>query len=192
MDKARAIIEFWVNEVGPSGWYNSTEVLDQTIRDRFMTDWEAAKSGAFDAWSRCPEKSLALLILLDQFPRNMFRDDPRAFATDKKAREVANLSIEQGFDKRTAEPQRQFYYLPLMHSECLQHQERSVRLIKDRMPESGDSNLLHAKVHREVIRMFGRFPYRNAALNRTNTAPEQEFMDGGGYGKIVQDMGVAA
>lgn len=192
MDKARAIIEFWINEVGPSGWYQSTEALDQSIRDRFMADWEDAKSCAFDTWARCPEKSLALLIILDQFPRNMFRDDPRAFATDKKAREVANLAIELGFDKRTQEPQRQFYYLPLMHSECLQHQERSVRLIKDRMPTSGESNLLHAKVHREVIRKFGRFPYRNAALDRANTAPEQEFLDDGGYGKIVQKMNVAA
>lgn len=192
MDKARAIIEFWVNDVGPEGWYNSTDVLDQTIKDRFMAEWEAAKDGAYDAWARCPEKSLALLILLDQFPRNMFRNDPRAFATDKKAREVASLAIEQGFDQRTDEPQRQFYYLPLMHSECLQHQERSVRLIKDRMPVSGGSNLLHAKVHREVIRKFGRFPYRNAALDRVNTAQEQVFLDEGGYGKIVQDMSVAA
>lgn len=192
MDKARAIIEFWVNEVGPSGWYQSTDALDQTIRGRFMADWDAANSGAFDAWARCPEKSLALLILLDQFPRNMFREDARSFASDKKAREVANLAIEQGFDKRTAEPQRQFYYLPLMHSECLQHQERSVRLIKDRMPETGENNLLHAKAHREVIRKFGRFPHRNTALARSNTETEQVFLDAGGYGKVVQDMNVAA
>jgi uncharacterized protein (DUF924 family) len=192
MDKARAIIEFWVNEVGPKGWYQSTDALDQSIRDTFMDDWEAAKTGAYDGWARCPDKALALLILLDQFPRNMFRDDKRAFSTDKKAREVANLAIDQGFDKRTDEPQRQFYYLPLMHSECLQHQERCVRLIKDRMPVTGENSLLHARVHREVIRMFGRFPYRNATLNRVNTAPEQTFLDEGGYGKIVQNMSVPA
>ncbi len=192
MDKARAIIEFWVNEVGPRGWYQGTDALDQSIRDKFMDDWEAAKTGAYDGWARCPEKSLALLILLDQFPRNMFRDDPRAFATDKKAREVASVAIEQGFDKRNEEPQRQFYYMPFMHSECLQHQERSVRLIKDRLPESGESNILHAKVHREVIRKFGRFPYRNGALNRTSTLQEQKFMDEGGYGTITKKMEKAA
>jgi uncharacterized protein (DUF924 family) len=192
MDKARAIIEFWVDEVGPKGWYQGTDALDQSIRDKFMEDWEAAKAGTYDGWARCPEKSLALLILLDQFPRNMFRDDPRAFSTDKKAREVANLAIEQGFDKRTDEPQRQFYYLPLMHSECLQHQERCVRLIKDRMPEYGDSNLLHAKVHREVIRKFGRFPYRNDVLGRTNTPPEQAFIKDGGYRAISEKLEAAA
>ncbi len=192
MDKAQAIIEFWVDEVGPQGWYQGTDALDKSIRDKFMSDWEAAKAGDYDGWARCPRKSLALLILLDQFPRNMFRDDPRAFSTDKKAREVANLAIEQGYDQRTDEPQRQFYYLPFMHSECLQHQERCVRLIKNRMSESGGSNLLHAKVHREVIRKFGRFPYRNDALGRSNTSQEQKFMDDGGYGKITQDMQKAA
>ncbi len=192
MDKAQAIIEFWVNDVGPDGWYQSTEALDQSIRDQFMDDWHAAKDGAYDCWARRTEKSLALLILLDQFPRNMFREDARAFSTDKKAREVANLAIEQGFDLRTDEPQRQFYYLPFMHSECLQHQERCVRLVKERMPVAGESNLMHAKVHREVIRLFGRFPYRNAAFGRTNTEAEQKFLDEGGYGKIVQEMSVPA
>ena len=192
MDKARAIIEFWVNEVGPSGWYLGTDALDQSIRDKFMDDWEAAKTGAYDGWARCPEKSLALLILLDQFPRNMFREDPRAFATDKKAREVASVAIEQGFDKRNDEPQRQFYYMPFMHSECLQHQERSVRLIKDRLPESGAGNILHAKVHREVIRTFGRFPYRNGALSRSSTLQEQKFMEDGGYAAISKKIEKAA
>lgn len=192
MDKAQEIIEFWVNDVGPKGWYQSTEELDQTIRDRFMDDWNDAKAGKYDGWTTCPEKSLALLILLDQFPRNMFRQDGQAFATDKKAREVANKAIEGGFDLRTPEPQRQFYYLPFMHSECLQHQERSVRLIKKRMTEEDNTNLLHAKVHREVIRMFGRFPYRNAALSRVSTPAEQEFMDRGGYGRITEDMKSAA
>ncbi len=192
MDKAQEIIEFWVNDVGPKGWYQSTEELDQTIRDRFMDDWHRAKAGQYDGWMTCPDKSLALLILVDQFPRNMFREDGQAFATDKKAREVANKAIESGFDLRTPEPERQFYYLPFMHSECLQHQERCVRLMKKRMTESDGSNLLHAKVHREVIRLFGRFPYRNFALSRSSTPAEQEFIDRGGYGRITEDMKTAA
>jgi uncharacterized protein (DUF924 family) len=192
MDKAQEIIEFWVNDVGPSGWYNGTEALDQTIRDRFLPDWEAAKSGAYDSWGSYPDKSMALLILLDQFPRNMFRNDPNAFATDQKAREVANSAIEQGFDLRTDEPQRQFFYLPLMHSECLTHQERCVRLMMERMTQSGAGNLLHAQVHREVIRKFGRFPYRNVALGRASTTAEEDFIGKGGYQQIVEEMQTAA
>lgn len=192
MDKARAIIEFWINEVGPSGWYQASEELDQTIRDRFLKDWELAKAGEFHLWGSCPEKSLALLILLDQFPRNMFRNDAKAFSTDKKAREVASHAIEHGYDLRTPEPERQFYYMPLMHSECLTHQERCVRLMKHRMPNAGDGNLLHAKAHRELIRKFGRFPYRNESLGRSSTANEQEFIDNGGYMQMTQDIQTAA
>ena len=192
MDKAQEEIEFWVNEVGPSGWYQGSDELDQEIRDRFGADWEKAKAGKYDSWGWCPDKSLALLILLDQFPRNMFRGDKQAFSTDKKAREVANHAIEHGYDKRCAEPQRQFYYLPFMHSECLTHQERCVRLIKKRMIEGEGGNLLHAKVHREVIRKFGRFPYRNVALGRRSTSLEEQFMDNGGYQKMTQDIQAAA
>jgi len=192
MGRAQDIISFWINEVGPKGWYLQSDELDQDIRTRFMEDWNIAKTGGYDSWARCPEKSLALLVLLDQFPRNMFRNDPCAFSTDKKAREVANLGIEQGFDTRCPEPQRQFYYLPLMHSECLQHQERSVRLIKERLKETGEGNLLHAKVHREVIRLFGRFPYRNEALERSSTQQERHFLDQGGYGSLTKQIQNAA
>ena len=192
MDKAQAIVSFWVDEVGPGGWYNPTDDLDQEIRDRFMADWTHAAKGGYDSWSCCPEKSLALLILLDQFPRNMFRDDLRAFATDRKAVEVATHTVDAGYDMRTPEPERQFYYLPFMHSECLTHQERCVRLMKCRMPKSGAENLLHAKAHRQVIRLYGRFPYRNDALGRDSTDAEQAFMDKGGYGRITRELQAAA
>lgn len=192
MDKAQAIVEFWVNEVGPDGWYNPTDDLDQTIRDRFLADWEAAKSGEYDGWAYCPDKSLALLILLDQFPRNMFRGESDAFVTDKKAVEVATHAIDAGYDLRTDEPQRQFYYLPFMHSECLTHQERCVRLIKCRMREGGAENLLHAKAHRAVIRLYGRFPYRNSALGRSSTPAEEAFMSSGGYGALTEELEAAA
>ncbi|GGA10805.1 DUF924 family protein [Neptunicoccus cionae] len=192
MDKAKEIIEFWINEVGPSGWYQSTKALDNKIKDRFMDDYEAAKKGDYDGWGSCPDKSLALLILLDQFPRNMFREDPRAFATDAKALKVAAHAIDEGYDMRTDEPQRQFYYLPFMHSECLTHQERCVRLIAKRMSANGSTNLLHAKVHRAVIRKFGRFPYRNNALGRNSTQGEVAFLENGGYQQMTQDVKAAA
>ncbi|MCP5076073.1 MAG: DUF924 domain-containing protein [Rhodobacteraceae bacterium] len=188
MEKAQRVLEFWINEVGPPGWYQGSDALDQTIRDRFLLDWEMASRGELDSWKSYPDKSLALVILVDQFPRNMFRNDPRAFATDKRARCVASKALVAGFDKRTPEPQRQFYYLPLMHSECLTDQERCVRLIKTRMPDSDQGNLTHAKVHREIIRMFGRFPYRNEALGRKSTDAEKTFIDDGGYQKILNDI----
>jgi uncharacterized protein (DUF924 family) len=192
MDKAQKIIQFWINDVGPKGWYQGTPDLDQMIQDRFMDDWELAKAGKYDSWGCCPEKSLALIILLDQFPRNMFRGDPRSFATDAKARAVASHAIEHGYDKNIQAPQRQFFYLPFMHSECLPHQERCVRLIKNRMPEGGKGHLLHARVHREVIRMFGRFPYRNETLGRVTTPAEQTFINDGGYQQITQRLQAAA
>jgi len=179
MADAREIIRFWVDEVGPAGWYNSTEELDAMIQERFGEDWEKAAAGEYHEWACDPEKSMALLILLDQFPRNMFRGSGRAFCTDRKAVCVAKKAIDMGFDMRCAEPQRQFYYLPLMHSESLTDQERCVRLMKTRMPNTGEGSLLHAKVHREVIRKFGRFPYRNDALERKTTLQEVAYLEAG-------------
>lgn len=192
MDKAQAIRDFWINEVGLDGWYVEDEELDSSIRARFMSDWETARDGGYDSWAFCPDKVMSLLILLDQFPRNMFRGDPRAFSTDRKAREVANHAIDVGYDLRWDEPERQFFYMPLMHSECLTHQERCVRLVLSRMPQTGGANLPHAKAHREVIRLFGRFPYRNDALGRESTAAEAEFFGNGGYGSLLSQVGAAA
>lgn len=188
MADANEIIDFWVNEVGPDGWYNSTEELDATIQERFGETWERASLGEYCEWGRDPDRVLALLILLDQFPRNMFRGLDRAFATDRKALCVAKKAIELGFDMRVPEPQRQFFYLPLMHSESLTDQDRCVRLMMTRMPEGGEANLMHAKVHREVIRQFGRFPYRNAALGRQMTRQEDLYLKSGGYGETVRKL----
>ncbi|MCP5088469.1 MAG: DUF924 domain-containing protein [Rhodobacteraceae bacterium] len=188
MEKAQEILDFWIEEVGPAGWYQGSGDLDQTIRDRFMADWEAAARGDLDSWKSYPDKSLALVVLVDQFPRNMFRNDRRAFSSDKRARCVASKALVAGFDKRTPEPQRQFFYLPLMHSECLTDQERCIRLMKTRMTQTGANNLTHARVHREIIRMFGRFPYRNEALGRESTNAERVFIQDGGYQKILDDI----
>lgn len=188
MSTAEQINDFWINDVGPKGWYQSTDQIDQDIRDRFMDDVIAAKQGDYNDWGCWPTASLALLILLDQFPRNLFRNDARSFSTDKKALCLAKKTIEKGFDWRTPEPERQFYYLPLMHSESLTDQDRCVRLLNSRMSGSGDGNIRHARVHREIIRKFGRFPYRNEALQRTTTPLEADFLKNDGYQEIMSTL----
>jgi uncharacterized protein (DUF924 family) len=182
------VVSYWVEEVGPAGWYRVDAEVDATIRDRFAETWEAARGGVLAGWRCGPDHSLAYLILTDQFPRNMFRDDARAFATDRAARAAALRAIGQRWDMRVAEPERQFFYLPLMHSEVLADQEHGLRLILTRLPRTGAQNLLHARAHREVIRRFGRFPYRNEVLGRRTTSEEQSFLDGGGYGGVVREL----
>ena len=185
------ILTFWLDETGPEGWYNPTDTLDQTIRDRFGPALQSAIDGSFGLWLTYPSGTLAYLILTDQLPRNMFRGQGRAFDTDHLARAAAKMAIERNWDLNIDEPARQFFYLPLMHSENLCDQDRCVRLMKDRMPETGESNLLHAQAHREVIRMFGRFPYRNEALSRSATRNEAEYLDQGGYGQTVRQLQAA-
>ncbi|MDQ2095245.1 DUF924 family protein [Rhodalgimonas zhirmunskyi] len=186
------ILEFWLDEVGPKGWYEASDELDDTIRERFLPAWEAACEGRFSLWLTYPSGALAYIILLDQFPRNMFRGEAKAFCSDKIALAAAKAAVHKGWDMKIDEPARQFFYLPMMHSECLSDQDRSVRLIKERMPETGEPNLLHAKAHREVIRTFGRFPYRNDALDRRSTDTEADYVDGGGYGSTVREMQAAS
>jgi len=178
----QSILDFWLNEAGQEGWYKIDPEFDETIRKRFLRAWSAAKTGAFDHWLISPDSALALLILLDQFPRNMFRGSAEAFSSDERALRLAKLAVARGHDMKVAEPARQFFYLPLMHSENLQDQDRCARLMKCRMPETGPNNLPHARAHREVIRKFGRFPYRNEALHRHSTAPELDYVSAGGYG----------
>ena len=134
---AAEVLAFWIDEVGPTGWYNSTEALDETIRSRFLGAWEQGAAGGLSDWLQNAEGALAYVILLDQFPRNMFRGAGQAFATDKKALCAAKCAITKGWDLKTGEPARQFFYLPLMHSECLSDQDRCIRLMKERMPETG-------------------------------------------------------
>lgn len=178
---AAEVNEFWLNEIGPAGWFGGGEALDQTIRDRFRAAWDDAAALVAE-WKITPEGALAALILIDQFPRNMFREDPRAFATDAMARALATEVIGEGFDMQTAPPQRNFFYLPYVHSEDLADQDRGVELIEERV---GGEHLRHAILHRDAIRAFGRFPWRNNALGRTSTPEEQALMEAGGYGALV-------
>ncbi len=172
------ILAFWLDEVGPRGWYEPDAALDARVRERFGATWEAARRGGRHDWIVAPRQNLALIILLDQFPRNMFREDARAFASDARALAAAKGAVGRGFDLTIEPPARQFFYLPMMHSEVVSEQARSVRLFA--MRGEGD-NLDHARAHRAVIRRFGRFPYRNAALGRASTAAEREWLEAGGY-----------
>ena len=188
MTNPEDILGFWLDETGPSGWYEGGETLDETIRVRFGDAYQRAVQGGLSLWLTYPTGTLAYIILTDQFPRNMFRGTARAFATDKVARAAAKAAIARGWDMRIDEPARQFFYMPLVHAECLVDQDRGVRLIKTRMPETGEGNLLHAKAHREVIRRFGRFPTRNEALSRTDTEQEKAFLQNGGYSGILNEL----
>ncbi|AXI47015.1 DUF924 domain-containing protein [Sulfitobacter sp. SK012] len=182
------VLEFWLDEVGPSGWYDSSDALDAQIIDRFGPAWEAARAGSFSLWLTYPSGALAYLILTDQFPRNMFRGKAEAFATDRASLAVAKSSIKKGWDMAIDEPARQFFYMPMMHSENLCDQERCIRLMIERMPQTGASNMLHARAHREVIRQFGRFPYRNEALDRAGTQNEKVYVTQGGYGTTIRSL----
>ena len=182
------ILAFWIDEVGPDRWYAKDEALDARVRDLFEETWEAAMEGRFGLWLTYPSGALAYILLLDQFPRNMYRDNGKAFASDEIALAAAKQAIWRGWDMKIDEPARQFFYLPLMHSENLCDQDRCIRLLKERMQETGDSNLLHARAHREGIRDFGRFPTRNSALDRSSTAAERAYVEQGGYGATLRKL----
>lgn len=178
------VLSFWLDEVGQSRWYIQDESLDRECLARFGTTWEGACAGQYSLWLTYPTGALAYIILTDQLSRNMFRDSAKAFASDQIALAAAKAAIDKGWDMRIDEPARQFFYMPLMHSENLCDQERAVRLICQR----SRGNLLHARAHREVIRQFGRFPYRNKALSRATTPHEADYVSSGGYGETVRAL----
>ena len=188
MTNPEDILAFWLDEVGPDGWYAGGDELDAEICDRFQDAYNRACGGALSLWLTYPSGTLAYVILIDQFARNMYRDTPRAFSGDRMARAAAKAAIARGWDKRIDEPARQFFYMPLVHSECLVDQDRAVRLILTRMPKIGTDNLLHAKAHREVIRRFGRFPNRNQVVGRETPLAEAKFLKDGGYSGIVRAL----
>lgn len=171
------VVSFW-HEAGPDRWFEKDTDFDKEIRERFFDTYEAAAAGKLSHWEQSAQSALALLILLDQFPRNMFRDDARAFATDPLARAVAAGAIVRGFDSQVPEELRKFFYLPFEHSEDLADQERCIALNK---AAGNVENLKWAEIHADIIRRFGRFPHRNAALGRATTSEEKDFLDSGGF-----------
>ena len=181
------IVTFW-SEIGPEKWYAVDPALDATIRTRYLETWVNAARGDYRDWLGSARGALGYLILTDQFPRNMFRGESRAFATDRLARTAAVLATQREWDLQLPEPIRQFFYLPFMHAETVPDQDRAVCLIVARMPQTGAENLLHARAHREVSRRFGRFPHRNDVLGRPSTPEEAAFLDAGGYGATVRQL----
>ncbi len=187
MTQPEEILEYWLDDIGEAGWYEASDALDVDIRSRFAAAWDGATTGAYGLWLTYPAGALAYIILTDQFPRNMFRGTPKAFASDKNARAAARIAIGRDWDLSIAEPARQFFYMPLEHAEAILDQNRAVRLFADRMPSS-KSNLLHACAHRSVIRQFGRFPFRNEVLGRETTAAEAAWLADGAYGGEVRRL----
>jgi uncharacterized protein (DUF924 family) len=171
------VLAFW-RDAGPEKWFAKDDGFDAACRENFLATYEAAAAGGLSAWETTPESTLALLIVLDQFPRNMFRGDARTFAADPLARAVANRALARGFDRQLVLADRQFMYLPFEHSELLADQERAVALFK----ATGDTELVKwAELHLDIIRRFGRFPHRNKVLGRATTPDEQAFLDDGGF-----------
>lgn len=185
--QAAKILRYW-SDLGPKGWYAGGAALDRDIEARFADTWREAARGGFLNWQSCPRGMLAYLLVTDQFPRNMFRGDARAFATDARARAVASRAWQHKSDLDIDSPLRQFFYLPFMHAESSFDQNLSVCLVKARLPAAGDT-MRHALAHREIIRRFRRFPYRNAALGRENTAAEETFLSSSGYAEILHTLG---
>ncbi len=171
------ILGFWRN-AGPAKWFKKDHRFDDAIRLKFEPVHHRAARGEYDDWALTPEGSLALVILLDQFPRNLYRDSAHAFATDSKARGVARPATQRGWHRVAEDSLRQFLLLPFEHSEDLADQDYGVSLAED----LGDPEFLKwMKLHRDIIVRFGRFPHRNAVLGRLMTAEEQVFLQGGGF-----------
>ncbi|HEX3918549.1 MAG TPA: DUF924 family protein [Caulobacteraceae bacterium] len=175
------IVGFW-RAAGPTRWFEKDDGFDAAIRLKFEPTHHAAARGEYQAWTGTPEGALALLILLDQFPRNLYRGSGHAFATDPLARRITDEALERGHDRATGVDLRNFFYLPYEHSESLADQDRGVALCVTLATETGDEGFLKwARIHRDIIARFGRFPHRNPALGRVTTAEEQAFLDEGGF-----------
>ena len=171
------VLTFWKN-AGPAQWYAAKPAFDEAIRLKFEGVHHAAARGEYDGWAVTAEGALALLIVLDQFPRNMFRKSAHAFATDPKARAIARAATENGWHRQVEPQMRQFLLLPFEHSEDVADQDHGLALAE----ELGDAEMLKwHRIHRDIIVRFGRFPHRNPMLGRTTTAEEQAFLDEGGF-----------
>lgn len=167
------VLQFWFSEKVKPLWFRSTPEFDAELRTRFFDMWQSAAAGEHSDWKESPKGALALVIMLDQFPLNMFRGQPESFSTEAQSREVAAAAIDKGWDKQIDRSRLAFLYMPFMHSENLNDQDRSVALF-----EAADlqDNLRFAKHHRELIRRFGRFPHRNAILGRPSSKEEREYL----------------
>ncbi|MGY3618793.1 DUF924 family protein [Bradyrhizobium sp. USDA 10063] len=173
---AEQVVAFW-REAGPALWFAKDAAFDRRFRERFLDAHEAALRGELDGCQATPNGVLALIILLDQFPRNAFRGTPRMYASDAHARRIADNAIVAGLDQRLPDDLRTFIYLPFAHSEDIADQARSVALFR----QLGEPGVSNSRRHRDIIQRFGRFPHRNPILGRSMTIEERDFLDRGGY-----------
>ncbi|WIM14240.1 DUF924 family protein [Enhydrobacter sp.] len=173
---ALAILDFW-RQAGPAMWFAKDDAFDRRFRDSFLRLYRAAERGDLSSWLETPEGALALVLLLDQFPRNAFRGTPAMYATDTVARKAARSAIEAGHDRAVPADLAVFFYLPFGHSESIADQRQCLALT-EWLDEQTRSRARH---HHDIVQRFGRFPHRNAILGRTTTAEEQRYLDSDGY-----------
>lgn len=172
------VLGYWA-AIGSDGWWKKDASVDQHIVAHFGSLHDQACAGQLDAHAKSPDGALALIIVLDQFSRNMFRDSPRAFAQDEQALSISKSAVAAGLDQSCRQDLRVFFYLPFEHSECIRDQEISLKLqhsIRD-----SEEAMKAAVEHHEIIKRFGRFPHRNRVLGRHTTPAEQAYLDGGGF-----------
>ena len=181
------VLDFWLGEIGPEGWYAGSTEIDDACAVRFGALLEALEGGGLEHWVDGVVGTLAYLIVADQFARNIHRGTARAFATDIHARAAARHALAEGWDLQAPVPERQFFYMPFEHSEDMADQDLAVQLMAERT-EGNAELLLHARAHRDIIAQFGRFPFRNAALGRETTAQEADFLRDGAYGAVVNRL----
>lgn len=174
VDQAR-VLDFWFRELTPADWFEAGESLDPLVRERFSALHQQAASGNLEDWADSPLGRLALILVLDQFSRHIHRGTPRAFASDRRAQELALEGIEAGMDTHLSFGQRHFFYMPLMHAEDPELQRLSMERF-NQLKSFAEQLLVFARDHQSEIERFGRFPYRNAALGRPDTAAETEYM----------------
>lgn len=178
-EAAGDVVRFWFDETSPRKWFMGGPAFDAEVRNRFSGHHSAASLGLIDHWRATPDGALALVLILDQFSRNLFRKNPRAFASDADARRIAEGAIRRRFDRVCRPKARAFFYLPFMHSENLADQQRSLSLFTAGL--AGSMNIAYAQGHAAIIRRFGRFPHRNAVLGRKSTPAELAFLNQGGF-----------
>lgn len=167
------VLEFWFSDAVKPKWFQSTPDFDRILTERYAQLWESACSGRLAAWSETPRPALALVIVLDQFPLNMFRGKPESFKTEAASREIARQAIANGFHEQLSGEQKAFLYMPFMHSEDLDDQDYAIQLFE----EAGlHDNVKWARHHRDIVQKFGRFPHRNRILGRESTREERAYL----------------
>ena len=184
-ERARALLDFWFGTAADPDrechreiWFKSMPEHDETLRRLFLADYERAAGGALAAWEEQPESALALVLLLDQIPRNVFRGTPRAYVADSLARAIADRAMARGFDRVLPPAWRKFFYMPLHHSENVEHQRRSLDLLQSVPNDPARAeNTRYARRYLDIIERFGRFPHRNACLGRASTSEELTFLE---------------